>query len=186
MSEPEAADGAEAPLPTSPEALLQRLDDLGIAYRNVSHPPVFTVEEAKALRGELPGHHIKNLFLRNKKGQMWLVTCLEDRAVDLKVLAERLGAGRFSFGSADRLMTYLGVRPGAVTPFAVINDKEGAVTMVLDSGMMVDGPGPEKELVNCHPLVNTMTTALAPADLVHFLEAEGHAPLMLDFQSDHV
>lgn len=169
MSDPDT----ETPLPTSPEALLGRLDALGIAYRNVTHPPVFTVEEAKALRGELPGCHIKNLFLRNKKGGMWLVTCLEDRAVDLKTLGERLDAGRFSFGSAERLMTHLGVRPGAVTPFAVINDEAGAVTMVLDSAVMAGGP------VNCHPLVNTMTTALAPADLVRFLEAAEHAPLML-------
>ena len=175
MADFEAATGAETPLPTTPQTLLRRLDDLGIAYRSVSHPPVFTVEEAKALRGELPGSHIKNLFLRNKKGQMWLVTCLEDRGIDLKVLGERLGAGRFSFGSAERLMTHLGVRPGAVTPFAVINDKQGAVTMVLDSGVMDGGP------VNCHPLVNTMTTALAPDDLVRFLEAEHHAPQMLDF-----
>lgn len=179
MSQPEAASEAEGSLPTAPEALLRRLDALGIAYRSVSHPPVFTVDEAKALRGELPGHHIKNLFLRNKKGRMWLVTCLEDRDVDLKVLGDRLEAGRFSFGSAERLMTHLGVRPGAVTPFAVINDKAGAVTMVLDSGVMA--PGPDEHLVNCHPLVNTMTTALAPEDLVRFLEAEGHAPLMLDF-----
>ncbi|GAB4359841.1 MAG: prolyl-tRNA synthetase associated domain-containing protein [Kiloniellaceae bacterium] len=182
MSESSASDTAAATdatgpegLPTSPEALHARLDALGIAYKAVSHPPVFTVEEAKALRGELPGSHIKNLFLRNKKGRMWLVTCLEDRDIDLKALGERLDAGRFSFGSAERLMTYLGVRPGAVTPFAVINDKAGEVTMVLDSGVMADGP------VNCHPLVNTMTTALAPADLVRFLEAEGHAPKMLDF-----
>jgi Ala-tRNA(Pro) deacylase len=175
MSDLEAASNAETPLPTPPEALLRRLDELGIAYRNVTHPPVFTVEEAKALRGELPGCHIKNLFLRNKKGQMWLVTCLEDRAVDLKSLGERLGAGRFSFGSADRLMTYLGVRPGAVTPLAVINDRAGEVTMVLDRGVMAGGP------VHCHPLVNTMTTALAPEDLVRFLEAEDHAPQMLDF-----
>jgi len=174
MSEPQADAETETPLPTSPAALLARLDALGIAYRCVEHPPVFTVEEAKALRGELPGAHIKNLFLRNKKGRMWLVTCLEDREVDLKALGERLEAGRFSFGSAERLMTYLGVRPGAVTPFAVINDTAREVTMVLDSGLLGEGP------VNCHPLVNTMTTALAPEDLVRFLEAEGHPPQMLD------
>jgi Ala-tRNA(Pro) deacylase len=179
MSETRADDAAEAALPTSPEALHARLDQLGIAYRCVSHPPVFTVEEAKALRGELPGAHIKNLFLRNKKGRMWLVTCLEDREVDLKALGERLEAGRFSFGSAERLMTYLGVLPGAVTPFAVINDKAGAVTMVLDRGVMGAGSGGGP--VNCHPLVNHMTTALDPADLVRFLEAEGHAPQLLDF-----
>ena len=164
----------ETALPTSPEALHARLNELGISYQAVTHPPVFTVEEAKALRGELPGAHIKNLFLRNKKGRMWLVTCLEDRQIDLKSLGDRLEAGRFSFGSAERLMTYLGVLPGSVTPFAVINDSGGAVTMVLDSGVMAAGP------VNCHPLVNTMTTAVAAADLRYFLEAEGHAPLMLD------
>src|SRR3546814_980102 len=106
MSNPEAEVDAAGPLPTSPEALHRRLDDLGIAYRSVSHPPVFTVEEAKALRGELPGHHIKNLFLRNKKGQMWLVTCLEDRAVDLKGMGERLGAGRFAFGCRSEEHTF--------------------------------------------------------------------------------
>jgi Ala-tRNA(Pro) deacylase len=167
-------DTGEAALPTSPEALLARLGALGIAYTNVVHPPVFTVEEDKALRGELPGSHIKNLFLRNKKGKMWLVTCLEDREVDLKTLGARLEAGRFSFGSAERLLTYLGVLPGSVTPFAVVNDAGGQVTMVLDSGVLDAGP------VNCHPLVNTMTTAIAPADLIRFLEAEGHAPQMLD------
>ena len=161
--------------PLTPEALLARLAELGIAQHTVEHPPVFTVEEAKALRGTLPGAHVKNLFLRNKKGRMWLVTCLEDRPVDLKALGERLGAGRFSFGSAERLMTYLGVRPGAVTPFAVVNDRAGAVTMVLDSAVLEGVP------VNCHPLVNTMTTALAPADLVRFLEAEAHAPTLFDF-----
>ncbi|GAB4236889.1 MAG: prolyl-tRNA synthetase associated domain-containing protein [Kiloniellaceae bacterium] len=171
MSESESV---EAALPTPPEALLARLEELGIEARTVTHPPVFTVEEAKALRGELPGSHIKNLFLRNKKGRMWLVTCLEDREVDLKALGQRLEAGRFSFGSAERLMTYLGVLPGSVTPFAVINDTEKQVTMVLDTGVMDAGP------VNCHPLVNTMTTAVSPEDLIRFLEAEGHPPQMLD------
>lgn len=161
-------------LPTSPAQLLQRLEALGIQSKTVLHPPVFTVEEAKALRGELPGAHIKNLFLRNKKGAMWLVTCLEDRDIDLKALAAALDAGRFSFGSAERLMTYLGVLPGAVTPFAVINDTGRAVQMVLDKAIVGHDP------VNCHPLVNDMTTALETADLIRFLEAEGHPPLILD------
>ncbi len=164
----------EAALPTAPESLLARLEALGIDAKTVSHPPVFTVEEAKALRGELPGAHIKNLFLRNKKGAMWLVTCLEDRAIDLKDLGRRLEAGRFSFGSADRLMTYLGILPGSVTPFAVINDKQQAVTMVLDSGVM------DHDLVNCHPLMNDRTTAISPQDLIRFLEAEDHAPQLID------
>ena len=106
------ADGAP---PATPAALFARLEVLGIASRSFEHDPVYTVEEAKALRGELPGAHIKNLFLRNKKGKMWLVTCLEDRQVDLKALGIRLEAGRFSFGSAERLMTNLGVEPGSVT-----------------------------------------------------------------------
>ena len=177
MSEdtPATATDDEAPeLPTSPGRLLERLEALGVQSKTVMHPPVFTVEEAKALRGSLPGAHIKNLFLRNKKGAMWLVTCLEDRDIDLKALGAALDAGRFSFGSAERLMTYLGVLPGAVTPFAVINDTDRAVTMVLDRAIVGNDP------VNCHPLVNDMTTALESGDLIRFLEAEGHPPLVLD------
>ncbi|HEY5598140.1 MAG TPA: prolyl-tRNA synthetase associated domain-containing protein [Kiloniellales bacterium] len=162
------------PLPTSPEALLARLASMGIVTRTVDHPPVFTVEQAKALRGELPGHHIKNLFLRNKKGAMWLVVCLEDRQIDLKALAAALDGGRFSFGSAERLMTYLGVEPGSVTPFAAINDTGRHVEVVLDAAVTTGGP------VNCHPLVNHKTTAIAPADLIRFLESTGHPPRLLD------
>jgi Ala-tRNA(Pro) deacylase len=158
-----------------PQQLFARLDQLGIAHRSVEHPPVFTVEEAKALRGNLPGHHIKNLFLRNKKEEMWLVVALEDRAVDLKRLGEVLGAGRLSFGSADRLKRTLGVEPGSVTPLSLVNDEARAVQLVLDRGVADGGP------VNAHPLVNTMTTALAPADLLRFFEATGHTPRWLDF-----
>ena len=158
-----------------PQQLFARLDQLGIAHRTVEHPPVFTVEEAKALRGNLPGHHIKNLFLRNKKEEMWLVVALEDRAIDLKRLGEVLGAGRLSFGSADRLKRYLGVEPGSVTPLSLVNDAARAVQLVLDRGVADGGP------VNAHPLVNTMTTALAPADLLRFFEATGHTPRWLDF-----
>ena len=161
--------------PATSRDLFARLEDLGIAATSFEHPAVYTVEEAKALRGELAGAHIKNLFLRNKKGVMWLVTCQEDREIDLKALGERLGAGRLSFGSAERLMKYLGVPPGAVTPFAVINDRGSEVAVVLDSAL------PGQDPVNCHPLVNTMTTALAGRDLVRFLEAEGHPPRLLDF-----
>ncbi|MBC6406138.1 MAG: prolyl-tRNA synthetase associated domain-containing protein [Rhodospirillales bacterium] len=161
--------------PTTQDALFQQLEELGIASRTVDHPPIFTVEESKQLRGSLPGHHVKNLFLRNKKGAMWLVTCLEDRDVDLKRLAEVLNGGRFSFGKPGQLMQYLGVKPGAVTPLAVINDATGAVTMVLDS-VLIDG-----QTVNAHPLVNDRTTALSGHDLLRFLEANGHAPRLLDF-----
>jgi Ala-tRNA(Pro) deacylase len=161
--------------PATPGVLFARLEALGNAAASFEHPAVYTVEQAKALRGELAGAHIKNLFLRNKKGAMWLVTCQEDREIELKALGERLGAGRLSFGSAERLMKYLGVPPGAVTPFAVVNDRGGRVAVVLDSAL------PAQDPVNCHPLVNTMTTALAGRDLVRFLEAAGHPPRLLDF-----
>ena len=158
-----------------PQQLFARLDQLGIAHRTVEHPPVFTVEEAKALRGNLPGHHIKNLFLRNRKEEMWLVVALEDRAIDLKRLGEVLGAGRLSFGSADRLKRYLGVEPGSVTPFALLNDTGHQVTLVLDRGLAEGGP------LNAHPLTNTMTTAISFADLSRFFVATGHTPQWLDF-----
>ncbi|WP_395021641.1 prolyl-tRNA synthetase associated domain-containing protein [Dongia sp.] len=160
-------------LPTSPDQLLERLATLGISSHTVDHAPVFTVEESKELRGQLPGGHVKNLFLRNKKEEMWLVTVEESKRVDLKALGEKLtgatgGAAKLSFGSADRLMHYLGVIPGAVTPFAVINDKGKAVKMVLDQDLM------RHDVLHAHPLVNFKATALAPKDLLRFLEAEGH------------
>lgn len=159
--------------PCAPEDLFARLDDLGIAYRTVEHPPLYTVEDSRALRGELPGGHTKNLFLRNKKGGMWLVTCLEDRAIDLKDLGERLDAGRLSFGRPERLMQYLGVIPGAVTPFAVLNDRQDAVQMVLDSALLDYDP------LNFHPLDNARTTALSPRDLLRFLESAAHYPQII-------
>ena len=170
---PESRVGADAPGPAE-EALFRRLAELGIKTVTVEHPPVFTVEEAKRLRGSLAGGHCKSLFLRNKKGAMWLVVTLEDRAVDLKALGERIGAGRVSFGSPDRLMRHLGVIAGAVTPFAVVNDRDRAVTVVLDAEMLRHDP------LNYHPLRNDRTTAIAPQDLVRFLQSEGHAPQLLD------
>ena len=159
----------------SPQQLFDRLARLGITHRTVEHEPVFTVEQAKAHRGVLPGHHIKNLFLRNKKEEMWLVVALEDRAIDLKQLGERLGAGRLSFGSPERLRTWLGVEPGSVTPLSTINDTGHKVTLVLDSALRHGGP------VNVHPLTNTMTSAIELPDLLRFFEATGHPPRWLDF-----
>jgi len=159
----------------TPQQLFDRLEALGIPQASVEHAPVFTVDEAKAHRGVLPGHHIKNLFLRNKKEEMWLVVALEDRTIDLKRLGEALGAGRLSFGSPDRLRRVLGVEPGSVTPFAVVNDEAHQVTLVLDSGLKEGGP------INAHPLTNTMTTPIALADLQRFLAATGHDPKWLDF-----
>ena len=159
------------PMPVSPADLFDALDRLGIPHPTVDHPPLFTVEQSQILRGKISGGHTKNLFLRDKKGALFLVTTLEDAAIELKSLHRRLGAsGRFSFGSADLLMETLGVVPGAVTPLAAINDTEGRVTVVLDAGLM------EHAVINCHPLTNTMTTSLARADLVRFLESTGHPP----------
>ena len=162
--------------PTTPEGLFRRLKNLGLNFHTVDHPPVFTVKEAKALRGEIIGSHTKNLFLRNKKGAMWLFVCLEDRTVDLKNLGERLGAGRLSFGSTERLMKYLGVVPGAVTPFGVINDKEGAVRVALDREIL------EHEPLNFHPLDNAKTTSIDAAGFMQFLEAENHVAMLIDFE----
>lgn len=166
---------ADGSAPRTPDQLLERLRGLGIAARTLEHPAVFTVEEARRYRGDLPGTHTKSLFLRDKKGAMWLVVSLEDRAVDLKDLARRLGAKHLSFGSPDRLMRYLGMIPGAVNPFAAINDTGRRVRVVLDRGVLAG------ERVNLHRLDNARTTAIATADLLRFLEAEGHPPEPVDF-----
>jgi Ala-tRNA(Pro) deacylase len=155
----------------TPDDLFAALDALGIKHATVKHPPVFTVEQAASLRGEVPGGHTKNLFLRDKKNTLYLVVALEDAAIDLKGLHRTLGAtGRFSFGSADLLQEVWGVTPGSVTPFGAINDRQGRVTVVLDAEMM------EHEMLNYHPLLNTMTTSLSRDDLVKFLESTGHVP----------
>jgi Ala-tRNA(Pro) deacylase len=155
----------------TPEQLFAALDALGIAHQTVKHPPVFTVEQSASLRGQIPGGHTKNLFLRDKKHALYLVVALEDAAIDLKGLHRLLGAsGRFSFGASDLLREVLGVEPGAVTPFGAINDTGSRVTVVLDAAMM------EHATLNYHPLVNTMTTSIARDDLVKFLESTGHMP----------
>ncbi|MBX6327358.1 MAG: prolyl-tRNA synthetase associated domain-containing protein [Pseudolabrys sp.] len=158
-------------MPATPEQLFAALDALGIRHSTVSHPPLFTVAQSRALRGRIPGGHTKNLFLRDKKCALYLVVAEENAAIDLKSLHRRLGAGgRFSFGSAELLREIWGVEPGAVTPFGAINDRAGRVAVVVDAALM------EHRILNFHPLVNTMTTAIAREDLVRFLEATGHAP----------
>lgn len=163
--------GAE---PATEQMVLAALDELGIAATTVHHPAVFTVAEAKAIRGDVSGAHIKNLFLRNKKGRMWLITCHEDRRIDLKQLGELVGGGRFSFASAERMMKYLGVTPGAVTPLAVINDATGVVDVVLDQAVLKDA------LINVHPLHNAATTSMSPDGLLQFLRAMDHEPRIID------
>ena len=155
-------------MPATKEQLIDRLLALGIDAATREHPPVYTVEEARALRGDIPGGHCKNLFLKDKKGQLWLVVCLEDAVIDLKSLPEKIGAARISFGKAELLHEVLGVEPGSVTPFALINDGSRQVNVVLDARMMAC------DLVSYHPLQNTATTTLTPGDLLRFIESCGH------------
>ncbi len=157
--------------------LLARLDDLGIATTTSEHPPVFTVEEAQRHCAHLPGGHCKSLFLKDKKKRLWLVVTLDSRRVDLKALAKTLGAARLSFGQPELLYSTLGISPGSVTPFALINDREARVSVVLDRAMM------ELELLNYHPLNNDATTALAPQGLLTFIAWCGHTPQLVDFDA---
>jgi Ala-tRNA(Pro) deacylase len=159
------------PMPATPDDLFAYLDSLGIPHKSISHPPLFTVEEGRAVRDRVPGAHTKNLFLRDKKGTPFLVVALEDADIALKSLHRLLGAsGRFSFGSAELMRELLGVEPGSVTPFAAINDTGLQVTIVLDAAMMAH------EVLNFHPLRNTGTTTISRQGLLKFLQATGHVP----------
>ncbi len=161
------------------EGLFARLDALGLNHVTHAHPPVFTVEEARAVRAALPalggGLHAKNLFLRNKKGALWLVTLEESTPVDLKALGALLGAGHLSFASPARLRGHLGVEPGSVTPLAAMHAASGEVSVVLDARVAA------AERVWVHPLTNDRTTALSGPELVVFLNAAGHHPRVIDF-----
>ena len=155
--------------PCSPDDLFAFLDRLGVSHTTVRHPPLFTVEQSRALRGQIAGGHTKNLFLKDKHGALYLVTALENAVIELKSLHRQLGAsGRFSFGAADLMRQTLGVEPGTVTPFGALNDTDRQVTVVLDAAMMAHAT------LNFHPLVNTMTTAIGRDDLLRFLAATGH------------
>lgn len=155
------------------KTLNARLAALGIDTTTVEHEPVFTVEESAALRTSIPGAHTKNLFLTDTDGRMVLVTAKDDTRVDLKALAKKLGAGRFSFGKAERLAAVLGVSAGSVTPLALMNASAAGVTVVVDQALM------DFAEVNCHPLENTATMRFATADLIRFIRACGHEPLIL-------
>ena len=157
-------------MPATRHDLLARLDALGIATTTRDHAPVYTVEEARALRGEIPGGHCKNLFLKDDKGAIWLIVCLEESQIDLKSAPGKIGSRRLSFGKPDLLKEVLGVEPGSVTPFGLINDTGKRVNVVLDAAMMAH------ELLNYHPLENTATTTIRAADLLAFIRACGHEP----------
>ena len=160
-------------MPATREDLLARLAELGIVTETVEHPPVFTVAESSALERRLPGGHTKNLFLKDKKDRLFLVVALGHAKIDLKTLHKRLGCDRLSFGRPELLMEVLGVPPGSVTPFALINDTARRVTVILDADMM------RHERLNYHPLENTATTNIAREDLLTFIRACGHEPRVL-------
>jgi Ala-tRNA(Pro) deacylase len=160
-------------LPATRQDLLVRLAELGIATTTLDHEAVFTVAESSKLERELPGGHTKNLFLKDKKGKLYLVVALGHAHIDLKTLPKVLGSDRLSFGRPELLLEILGVPAGSVTPFALINDKARLVTVILDAGMM------RHERLNFHPLENTATTNIAREDLVAFIRACGHEPRIL-------
>ena len=155
------------------EDLFALFDKLGVETTTRHHAAVFTVEENRAQRGELAGGHCKCLFLKDKKGALWLVVTLEDRAIDMKALRHVIGAAGLSFAKPELLHEVLGVEPGSVTPFALLNDAERHVNVVLDAEMM------ELKLLNYHPLVNTATTTIGAGDLLKFIGDCGHEARVL-------
>jgi Ala-tRNA(Pro) deacylase len=166
--------------PASEADLFAHFGALGIGQVTHRHRPVFTVEEGADLKAAMPGGHTKNLFLKDKKGAIFLISAISDTAIDLNATSKLLGAGRFSFGSAERLMQHLGVEPGSVTLFAIINDPERAVTLVLDEALFAH------DLVNFHPLKNDATTAISPADMLKFVRSFGREPIRLAFDAQGI
>lgn len=176
LSAPEISVNEEGlDLPTAPARLLARLDEWEIAYKLYRHRAVFTVAESEEVDAQIPGTHCRNLFLRDKKKNNFLVVLQNATVVDIKKLPPLIGSDRLSFGSAERLWDFLGVRPGSVCPYAIINDTSQAVTICLDKSMM------ETDIVNFHPLLNTMTIGVAPVDLLRFIEKSGHRAHIVDF-----
>lgn len=161
-------------MPFTRADLLARLADLGIETATHDHDAVFTVAESREVKATLPGAHSKNLFLKDKKGRVFLVTAEGDAAIDLKAISDKIGAsGRVTFGKPELLFDLVGVRPGSVTPFGIVNDAGGRVTVVIDAAMMAH------DILNFHPLENTATTSIRREDFVRFLEACGHPPLIV-------
>lgn len=167
-------------MPASRADLLAFFDDLDIKVTTLDHQPVFTVAESADLHDRIPGGHSKNLFVKDKKGRLFLIVAPHDATIDLKKVHQIIGAqGRVSFGNADLLMEVLGVSPGSVTPFALINDRSlQRVTVVLDQALMAF------DLVNFHPLSNDATTSISAQDLLRFVRACGHDPKVLPVSAD--
>ena len=165
-------------MPAGEQDLFDLLDALGIPWATRRHPPMFTVADSRKLRGALPGGHCKSLFLKDKKGRYLLAVVLENRRVDLQALAVEAGLLRLSFASAQRMMEVLGVTPGSVTPFALINrlgqEDRTPIQVVLDKNMLDHNP------LNYHPLHNEATTAIPPDGLLTFIRHCGIEPAIID------
>lgn len=159
----------------TPEKLLEALDDLGLKTSTLRHEAVFRVGEGDGIKDQLPGAHTKNLFLKDDKGQLWLISAEQHTQINLKALPKIIGSGRLSFGSPERLFDALGVTPGSVTALALINDPERKVTFLLDKTLA------DADIVNFHPLTNTATTALSQADFRAFLSSLGRELRVIDF-----
>jgi Ala-tRNA(Pro) deacylase len=162
---------------SSRDALFELLDRLGVAHRTLEHAAVFRVGEGEAILASQPGGHTKTLVLNDAKGRLWLISALQDTRIDLKALPKTIGSAKLSFGSAELLEATLGVTPGSVTAFALINDADRRVGFVLDARLAAADP------VNFHPLVNTATTAITQAGFRAFLAALGVEPRIVDFET---
>lgn len=158
--------------------LFARLDALGVAHQTVRHRPVFTVDESADVKAMMPGGHTKNLFLKDKKGALVLLCAIAETKVDLNAVSKLIGAGRFSFGSGELLQEKLGVPPGSVTLFALINDPDRSVTLLLDEALYRHDP------VNFHPLSNDATTAISPDGMARFVASLGRTPIRITFDSE--
>jgi Ala-tRNA(Pro) deacylase len=157
------------------DELFALFERLGVAHRTVEHPAVFRVGEGEDIKAGLPGGHTKNLFLKDAKDRLWLISALQDTAIDLKALPAVIGSAKLSFGKPALMEAALGVTPGSVTAFGLINDADHRVRFVLDARLAAADP------VNFHPLANTATTAISQAGFRAFLAALGVAPLIVDF-----
>jgi Ala-tRNA(Pro) deacylase len=136
---------------------------------------VFRVGEGAEIKAKLAGGHTKNLFLKDAKDRIWLISALAETTIDLKRLPARVGSARLSFGAPALLAEVLGVEPGSVTPFALINDQAHRVTLILDAALLRADP------INFHPLTNTGTTQVSIAGFLKFLNAVGVEPMVVDF-----